>query len=122
MLCGVLDKHAHTKCGHSDVFVSAAGGVRITDPAADLGMCVAIASSWRDQPAPPATAFIGEVGLGGEVRPVPFLDRRIAEAFRFGLDCVVVPASAKEAAVAAAGERCVTPVGCLGDVLDLLSE
>ncbi|MGB2958577.1 MAG: magnesium chelatase domain-containing protein, partial [Bacteroidota bacterium] len=74
-----------------DVFVNVAGGVRIDEPAADLGMAVAIVSSLRDVPADSQAVVIGEVGLGGEIRRIHQLERRVAEATKLGFKHIVVP-------------------------------
>ncbi len=96
-----------------DVYVSAAGGVRLHEPAADLAMLAALASSLRDRPIPPDLALFGEVGLTGEVRSVAYPALRFAEARRNGFRRVVVPASAGREApegVQAIGVRSVRQV------------
>jgi len=94
LVLAVLARHAGLALGSSDVFVSVAGGVRIEEPAADLGIALAIASAARGLPAGegerPLAAF-GEVGLTGELRYVPHPDRRLAEARKFGLGAIVTP-------------------------------
>jgi DNA repair protein RadA/Sms len=77
--------------GAFDVFVNAVGGVRIDDPAADLGILVAISSSFRDQIVEPRTVVIGEIGLGGEIRAVPQIDKRIDEAAKLGFKKAIIP-------------------------------
>jgi len=91
LLLAVLEKRAGFHLGTSDVYVNAAGGVRVEDPAVDLGTALAVASSYRDRPLDPHTVFCGEVGLGGEVRAVPQLGRRLLEAAKLGFRRVVVP-------------------------------
>lgn len=91
LVVAVLEKRLGMALGTRDVFLSVAGGVRITEPAADLGMAVAIASSFRDVPVDGRTAFVGEVGLAGEVRAVQQLDRRLNEAARLGFSRCLVP-------------------------------
>lgn len=91
LLLAVLEKRAGFHLGTSDVYVNAAGGVRVEDPAVDLGTALAVASSYRDRPLDPRTVFCGEVGLGGEVRAVPQLGRRLLEAAKLGFRRVVVP-------------------------------
>jgi DNA repair protein RadA/Sms len=96
MLLAVLEKRLGLKMGTQDVFVNAAGGMKLAEPAADLAVIAAVASSYRDRPVPPKTAVIGEIGLTGEVRGVSQLDRRIAEAVRMGFSqCIVPRASAR---------------------------
>lgn len=89
----VLEKRVGLPLGTRDVYLSVAGGVRVTEPAADLGMAVAIASSFRDAPADPWAVFVGEVGLAGEVRPVQQLQKRLNEAARLGFQRAFVAAS-----------------------------
>ncbi len=91
MLLAVLEKRVGLHMGQYDVFVNVAGGVRIDEPAADLGMAVAIVSSLRDLPADSQAVVIGEVGLGGEIRRIHQLDRRVAEATKLGFKRIIVP-------------------------------
>jgi len=78
--------------GQYDVFVNVAGGVRIDEPAADLGMALSIVSSVRDVPADSGAVVIGEVGLGGEIRRVSQAEKRVAEAGKLGFTRVILPA------------------------------
>ncbi len=89
VLAAVLQKHCRLPLGSSDIFLSAAGGFTIREPAVDLGLALAIASSLANRPVPEKTAFIGEVGLLGEIRAVPYLERRIKEAKRLGFVKVI---------------------------------
>ena len=91
LLLAVLEKRAGLHLSAHDVYVSVAGGVRVDEPAADLGVALAVASSHRDRPVDPAAVAVGEVGLGGEVRAVSQIDRRIAEAAKLGFRRVVAP-------------------------------
>jgi DNA repair protein RadA/Sms len=91
LLLGVLRRHAGLKLGNMDVFVSAAGGIAVREPAADLGLCVALMSAAGDRPVPDDLVIMGEVGLGGEVRRVPGIARRLAEAARLGFRRALVP-------------------------------
>ncbi len=95
LLLAVLDRRAGVRLGTNDVFVNVAGGVSLDEPAADLAVVVAIASSARDVPSDSTTVCIGEVGLGGEVRSVSRLEPRLAEAARLGFTQALVPVSAK---------------------------
>lgn len=123
VLCGVLDKLLRLPVGGCDVFVSAAGGVRINDPSADLAVCIAVASSFADRPVHAGTAWIGEVGLAGEVRDVPHLERRVREASRVGFERVVVPLGSADTARQAVGaETSVVAVADLAGALKLLIE
>jgi DNA repair protein RadA/Sms len=91
LLLAVLEKRAGLHLSAHDVYVSVAGGVRVDEPAADLGVALAVASSYRDRPVDAVAVAIGEVGLGGEVRAVSQIDRRIAEAAKLGFRRVVAP-------------------------------
>ena len=84
MLLAVLEKRAGFKLTMKDVFLNMAGGLRVADPACDLAVVCAVLSSNFDFALPADVCFAGEVGLSGEVRPVPQCDRRIAEAARLG--------------------------------------
>jgi DNA repair protein RadA/Sms len=92
ILVAVLERRARVALAGQDVFAATAGGVRITEPAADLAVCLALASAARDWQVPADLVAFGEVGLGGEVRPVPQLPRRLAEAARLGFRQALVPA------------------------------
>jgi DNA repair protein RadA/Sms len=84
LMIAVLQKHAHLGLGTRDVFVNVAGGLKIVEPASDLGIALAIASSFIGKPLPKSTVVVGEVGLLGEIRRVNFLEKRIKEAKRLG--------------------------------------
>ena len=92
ILVAVLERRARVALSGQDVFAATAGGVRVSEPAADLATCVALASAARDWEVPSDLVVFGEVGLGGEVRPVPQLPRRLAEAARLGFRRALVPA------------------------------
>jgi DNA repair protein RadA/Sms len=91
MLLAVLHRHAGIACFDQDVFVNAVGGVRITEPAADLAVLLAIVSSLRNKPLPGKMVVFGEVGLAGEVRPVQRGLERLKEATKLGFTRAVVP-------------------------------
>jgi DNA repair protein RadA/Sms len=91
LLLAVLEKRAGLHVGQYDVFVNVAGGVRIDEPAADLGMAASIVSSLKDLPADPHTVAVGEIGLGGEIRAVSQLDKRMSEAAKLGFTRIVIP-------------------------------
>ena len=95
MLIAVIEKRAGRKLGNSDVFVNVAGGIRITEPAADLGLALSILSNERNVPLPDGMVVIGELGLAGEVRRVGQLERRLSEAARHGLTRALIPAGVK---------------------------
>ncbi|MBY4596334.1 DNA repair protein RadA [Ottowia caeni] len=91
MLLAVLHQHAGVATGDQDVFVNAVGGVRISEPAADLAVMLAITSSLRGKPLPKGFIAFGEVGLAGEVRPAPRGQERLKEAAKLGFSVAVVP-------------------------------
>jgi DNA repair protein RadA/Sms len=91
MLLAVLHRHAGVACADQDVFVNAVGGVRISEPAADLAVMLAITSSLRAKPLPKGFFAFGEVGLAGEVRPAPRGQERLREAAKLGFSVAVVP-------------------------------
>lgn len=91
MLLAVLHRHAGIACFDQDVFVNAVGGVRITEPAADLAVMLAIVSSLKNKPLPKGFIAFGEVGLAGEVRPAPRGQERLKEAAKLGFSVAVVP-------------------------------
>ena len=92
LLLAVLEKRAGVPLGSQDVFVNVAGGGRVTEPAADLGIVVAAASSYMDRPVRDDVVIVGEVGLTGEIRAVSNLDARLREAAQLGFARAVVPA------------------------------
>ena len=92
MLLAVLEKKHGMRLGTQDVFVNVAGGIRVEEPAADLGIVTAIVSSYRDRPADPEAVIIGEVGLGGEVRAISNPQRRIKEAQKLGFRRCIISA------------------------------
>ena len=94
MLSAVAVRRAGLDLAGQDIIVSVAGGFRVTEPAVDLGVLIAIASSLYNRPLEPGTVVLGEVGLSGELRSVPQIDRRLSESARLGLNRAVVPAAA----------------------------
>src|SRR3989339_478407 len=93
LLAAVLEKRGGFNLANQDIFVNVAGGVSVDEPAADLGVVVAIASSIRDIPTDAKTVCFGEVGLGGEIRAVSQVTERIKEAARLGFTKCIVPQS-----------------------------
>ncbi|HUI09290.1 MAG TPA: DNA repair protein RadA [Bacteroidota bacterium] len=91
MLLAVLEKRVGLHLGQYDVFVNVAGGIRVDEPAGDVGMSLAIVSSLRDVPVNSSAVAIGEVGLGGELRSVSQVDRRINEAGKLGFTRCLLP-------------------------------
>jgi len=95
MLIAVLDKRGKQKAAEKDIFVNVAGGIRITEPAADLGLALSVVSNLSDVPLPGGTVVIGELGLAGEVRRVSQLQRRLVEAARHGFTRALIPAGSR---------------------------
>ena len=91
LLLAVLERRAGLRCGQRDAYVKVAGGVRLEEPAADLACALALASAFVGRAVPPECVVCGEIGLGGEVRGVPRLDERLAEAARLGFRRAIVP-------------------------------
>src|SRR5438270_1341989 len=97
MLLAVLDRRGGVPMGEADVFVNVAGGIRITEPAADLGLALSIVSNRHSEPLPDGLAVVGELGLAGEVRRVGQLERRLNEAARHGFTRALIPAGSRAA-------------------------
>jgi DNA repair protein RadA/Sms len=95
LLLAVLHRHAGIACFDQDVFVNAVGGVRITEPAADLAVLMAIVSSLKNKPLPGKLVVFGEVGLAGEVRPVQRGQERLKEAAKLGFTQALIPKANK---------------------------
>ena len=91
MLLAVLEKRAGQRSYNQDVYINVAGGLELSEPAADLALCVAVASSLKDQAVGAETAVMGEVGLAGEIRTIPQCERRVAECARLGFTTLVIP-------------------------------
>jgi len=93
MLLAVLHRHAGIAAFDQDVFINAVGGVKITEPAADLAVLLAINSSMRNKPLPRGLVVFGEVGLAGEIRPAPRGQERLREAAKLGFSMAIIPKS-----------------------------
>ncbi|MFN9488758.1 MAG: DNA repair protein RadA [Betaproteobacteria bacterium] len=93
LLLAVLHRHSGIACYDQDVFVNAVGGVRITEPAADLAVLMAVVSSLKNKPLPKKLVVFGEVGLAGEVRPVQRGQERLKEAAKLGFTHALIPAA-----------------------------
>jgi len=96
LLLAVLERRARVATAQYEVYASAVGGVRLSEPGADLALCLAIVSSLAGQPLAPEVVVFGEVGLAGEVRQVPHAQRRLAEAARLGFRRAIVPANSPD--------------------------
>ena len=119
LVCAVLTRRVGMRLADQDVVVNVTGGLRINEPAADLGLALALASSVRNVPLQGCTtAAVGEIGLSGEVRRVPQLGRRIQEVGRLGIECCIVPSSARDEYEAI--EECSpTPVETLAEAIEV---
>jgi DNA repair protein RadA/Sms len=116
MVLAVLERRGGLKLAGSDVYTATVGGMRVSEPAADLAVALAVGSAAGDSLLPPRTVAIGEVGLAGEIRPVTGLRRRLAEAARLGFRHALVPPEA------ARGNDCAAPAGMrLHTVADVAS-
>jgi DNA repair protein RadA/Sms len=120
MLLAVLQQRAGCQLQKDDSYVATVGGVKLSEPATDLAVALAVASAKHKKPLPQRLIAFGEVGLAGEVRPVPGINQRIQEAHRLGFTHAVVPASPTGPGQVPAGFS-VKEVGHLTEVLDLLS-
>jgi DNA repair protein RadA/Sms len=116
LLLAVLDRRTPVDVLSRDVYVNVAGGVRVGEPAADLGVALALASSRLDLPLPPDVAACGEVGLGGEVRRVARTDLRVAEAVRLGFRRLLLPRGSLAQTALPGGAEAV-PVGELAEAV-----
>ena len=91
LLLAVLEKRANQKTYNQDVYINVAGGLELSEPAADLALCMAVVSSLKDAAIGAEVAVMGEVGLAGEVRAIPQCDRRISECQRLGFTTIQLP-------------------------------
>ena len=91
LLIAVMDKVCNLHLGSRDVFINVAGGVKVDEPAVDLGIVASLASSFLDRPVDPGTIVFGEVGLTGEVRGISHMDMRLKEAARMGFSRCILP-------------------------------
>lgn len=119
LLVAVLTKHAGLRLADQDVFVNVTGGIRLVEPAADLGVALAIASSASGIPLDPSAVYIGELGLAGEVRGVHALERRLQEAARLGFERAFVPVSSRVASLSA--ELRLIPISSLAEAVSALA-
>lgn len=94
LICAVIEKRLKLSMWSRDVYLNVVGGLRLQEPSADLAVAVAIVSSYFGVPIKPATAFIGEIGLGGELRGGKRIEQRITEAIKLGFTTIIVPKNA----------------------------
>lgn len=119
LLLAVLEKREGLRFSQNDVFLNVAGGVRLEEPAVDLAIALAVASSLKDVPLDSGTAIVGELGLGGEVRAVSRIDARLAEIRQLGFERALIP-KANTKGLRAPDGLAVLPVGRLAEALDLV--
>ncbi|MGE5543683.1 MAG: DNA repair protein RadA, partial [Bacillota bacterium] len=91
LLAALLEKRGGLALGNKDIYIKVAGGANLKDPATDLGIVLAIASSYCEHPVLPGGVVIGELGLSGEVRPVPYMNLRLKEALKLGFTSALIP-------------------------------
>jgi len=115
LITAVLSRRAALKLGNQDVLVNVTGGLKIDEPAADLGIALAIASSMRDAGIDRETAVVGEIGLSGEIRAVQQLERRVNEAARLGFKHCIVPKANTKVNIPSGME--LIPVGTLREAI-----
>jgi DNA repair protein RadA/Sms len=120
LLLAVLEKRAGLSLAGDDVYVNIAGGMSIEEPAADLSVVAAVASSVRNRGVPPATAMFGEVGLSGEVRGIPQAPLRIREAVQLGFTRIVMPSANVDPGDAVVGGCELVGVRTVAEALDCL--
>jgi DNA repair protein RadA/Sms len=118
MLLAVLHRHGGLQTGDQDVFVNVVGGVKVLETSADLALLLAVVSSYRDRALPQDLMVFGEVGLSGEIRPVPNGQERIREAAKHGFKRAIVPKGNVPKDVVKGME--VVGVSRLADALDAL--
>ena len=98
LIVAILEKFAGIALGDFDIFLNITGGLNISETAVDLAIAAALLSSFRNRPIPKGTSFVGELGLGGELRPVANIDKRIKEVSKMGFDHIVTPPLRKNSA------------------------
>lgn len=118
LLTAVLSKRVGLKLNTQDIFVNVVGGLRISEPAADLGVAAAIASSFRSVPIPDDCVLLGEIGLSGELRSVGQAEKRLNEAAKLGFKRCIVPRSLRLGKVAVTGIE-VVRARSIGEALDI---
>ena len=118
VLLAVLERRAGLRLGRHDVFITVTGGITLDEPGTDLGVALAVASSFRSRPLLPRTVAIGEVSLSGELRRVPRVDARVREAAQVGFARAGIPRA--QAAEAAAAGLEVVPLGTLREAMEAL--
>jgi DNA repair protein RadA/Sms len=124
MIMAVLDARCGLTIGANDIYLNVAGGLRITEPAADLAVAAALVSALNEHPVPAETVVFGEIGLSGEIRPVSQTDARLKEAGKLGFTGALMPKRRTKAAAKSArnGTPAITEIAHLRDLVDLFAE
>lgn len=117
MLLGILFRHGGLALYDQDIFINIVGGVKVLETASDLAVIAAMVSSFRDHPFPSDTVIFGEVGLAGEIRPVPNGEQRVQEAAKHGFKRVLLPKANVPRKDSSQGIE-VIPLQKLADVLE----
>jgi len=117
IILAVLDKIVGMNLASQDIYVNIAGGVKIEDPAADLAIAVAVASSFRNREIDGHTVVMGEIGLNGEVRAVTNLERRLKEAVKMGFKTAIIPQGNR---LGESFNLTLLPVGSVAETLDVV--
>jgi DNA repair protein RadA/Sms len=113
----VLEKHLGLPLSRFDCYLAVAGGLEVEEPAADLGVAAAVVASYRDLTLPAGTVLIGELGLGGQLRPVGQLELRLQEAARLGFRRAVVPRGGLPPSQAASLDLQILEAGSVAEAL-----
>ncbi|MEK7449423.1 MAG: DNA repair protein RadA [Planctomycetota bacterium] len=121
MILAVLERRINLASGGQDVFVNAVGGVQVDEPAADLGIALAIASSMKNKPLPKKIICVGEVGLSGEVRAVNQINNRIKEAQRMGFKQIILPKQNNDVNLTDTKGITISKVSSLYETLDIIN-
>ena len=121
MMLGILERRAGVRLATADCFVATVGGVRLAEPATDMAVALAIASSAVDAALPSGLVAFGEIGLAGDVRPIGSLDRRLAEAHRLGFTDAITPARALRARATTAGPPAGMRIHEVGSILEAIT-
>ena len=122
LLMAVLEKRAGLPLSSYDAYVNIAGGIRMNEPASDLGIVMAIASSYKNKPVPEDTIVFGEVGLSGEVRAVTMPEQRVAEAKKLGFKVCILPEVSRKSLKNMGGQKELRIIGVrsINQAIDLL--
>ena len=119
LLMAVLEKRAGMHLSNADAYVNIAGGIKMNEPAIDLGIVMAIVSSYKNRPIDEKTIVFGEVGLSGEVRAVSMPEQRVAEAKKLGFETCIVPEVSKEMLKGICGIK-IIGVNTISDAIQLI--